>query len=91
MFSIRAVLAAGCVAALCALPQAGAAADVPAATVASAPALAAPAPWYWWRSQVDGARVCAQTSPGPGWQQDSAPFDGPGCRPRTRVLVLPPR
>lgn len=43
MFSIRAVLAAGCVAALCALPQAGAAADVPAATVASAPALVAPA------------------------------------------------
>ena len=44
MFSIRAVLAAGCVAVLCALPQAGAAADGPAATVASAPALAAPAP-----------------------------------------------
>lgn len=59
--------------------------------VAWGAAQAAPAPWYWWRSQVDGARVCAQTSPGPGWQQDSAPFDGPGCRPRTRVLVLPPR
>ena len=61
------------------------------ALVAWGAAQAAPAPWYWWRSQVDGARVCAQTSPGPGWQQDSAPFDGPGCRPRTRVLVLPPR
>ena len=27
---------------------------------------AAPAPWYYWRSLVDGQRVCAQTSPGPG-------------------------
>ncbi len=62
-----------------------------ALALGSSAALAAPAPWYWWRSQVDGARVCAQTSPGPGWQQDSAPFDGPGCRPRTRVLVLPLR
>ena len=44
MFSIRAVLAAGCVAALCALPQAGAAADVPATTATSAPALAVPVP-----------------------------------------------
>ncbi|AYM79224.1 NTE family protein RssA [Janthinobacterium sp. HH103] len=42
MFSIRAVLA-GCVAALCVLPQAGAAADVPAAA-SSAPALAVSAP-----------------------------------------------
>ena len=31
------------------------------------PLHAAPAPWYYWRSKVDGARVCAQTSPGPGW------------------------
>jgi len=37
MFSIRAVLAAGCVAALCALPQAGAAADVPAAALSPSP------------------------------------------------------
>ncbi len=47
MFSIRAVLAAGCVAALCALPQAGAAADVPAVIApppVSASALAVPAP-----------------------------------------------
>ena len=47
MFSIRAVLAAGCVAALCALPQAGVAADVPAAasppeTVRAASAVPAP-------------------------------------------------
>lgn len=47
-------------------------------------ALAAPAPWYYWRSKIDGTRICAQTSPGPGWEQDSAPFEGPGCQMRPR-------
>ncbi|MDH4428481.1 MAG: hypothetical protein QE495_18710 [Acidovorax sp.] len=50
---------------------------------------AAPAPWYYWRSLVDGARVCAQVSPGPGWERDSAAFEGPGCQPRRKVLVVP--
>ena len=40
-------------------------------------AMAAPAPWYYWRSKIDGARVCAQTSP------------GPGCQPRRKVLIVP--
>jgi len=52
---------------------------------------AAPAPWYYWRSTVDGARVCAQTSPGPGWERDSAAHEGPGCQPRRKVLVVPMR
>ena len=52
-------------------------------------AQAAPAPWYYWRSKIDGARVCAQVSPGPGWLRDSGPFDGPLCRPKPRVFVLP--
>ena len=52
---------------------------------------ASPAPWYYWRSLVDGQRVCAQTSPGPGWEQDSAPHEGPGCQPRRKVLVVPMR
>ena len=52
---------------------------------------AAPAPWYYWRSLVDGQRVCAQTSPGPGWEQDSAAYEGPGCQPRRQVLVVPVR
>lgn len=52
---------------------------------------AAPAPWYYWRSTVDGARVCAQVSPGPGWERDSAAFEGPGCQPRRKVLVVPTR
>ncbi len=54
-------------------------------------AWAAPAPWHWWRSKIDGQRVCAQTSPGPGWTEDGGPFDGPGCQPRPRVFVLPVR
>ncbi|EER57645.1 hypothetical protein AcdelDRAFT_4783 [Acidovorax delafieldii 2AN] len=54
-------------------------------------ALAAPAPWYYWRSQVDGRRVCAQASPGAGWMRDSPAFEGPGCQPRRRVIVVPMR
>ena len=52
---------------------------------------AAPAPWYYWRSLVDGQRVCAQTSPGPGWERDSAAYEGPGCQPRRKVLIVPMR
>lgn len=52
---------------------------------------AAPAPWYYWRSQVDGRRMCAQTSPGTGWTRDSDALDGPGCQPRPRVIVVPMR
>jgi hypothetical protein len=54
-------------------------------------AWAAPAPWYYWRSKVDGTRVCAQTSPGHGWERDSAAYDGPGCQPRRKVLIVPMR
>lgn len=53
--------------------------------------LAAPAAWYYWRSKIDGARVCAQTSPGPGWERDSPAYEGPGCQPRRRVLIVPMR
>lgn len=52
-------------------------------------ARAAPAPWYYWRSKLNGARVCAQTSPGEGWVQDSEPYEGPMCQPHRRVFVLP--
>lgn len=55
------------------------------------PASAAPASWYYWRSKVDGARVCAQTSPGPGWERDSQAYEGPGCQPRPKVIVVPMR
>lgn len=52
---------------------------------------AAPAPWYYWRSLVDGQRVCAQTSPGAGWEQDSTAYEGPGCQPRRKVFIVPMR
>ena len=52
------------------------------------PTHAAPAPWYYWRSKVDGHRICAQTSPGPGWTQDSGPYAGANCLLR-RVLAQP--
>ena len=55
------------------------------------PVQAAPAPWYYWRSLVDGQRVCAQTSPVPGWEKDNAAYEGPGCQPRRKVLVVPMR
>jgi len=52
---------------------------------------AAPAPWYYWRSMVNGVRVCAQTSPGHGWERDSVAYEGPGCHPRRKVLIVPMR
>jgi len=64
-------------------------AGVVVATVALGAAWAAPAPWYYWRSKLNGARVCAQTSPGAGWVRDSDPYEGPMCQPRRRVFVLP--
>ena len=72
----------------------------PPATVANPPARvvpalevaqAAPAPWYYWRSKVDGHRLCAQVSPGPGWERDGGPYEGPLCQPRRRVLIVPMR
>jgi hypothetical protein len=38
-----------------------------------------PAPWFEWRSKVDGKRVCAQTSLGPGWEKASGPFRDSHC------------
>mgnify|MGYP007112203151 CR=1 FL=1 len=42
--------------------------------------VAAPAPWYYWRSKLDGRRICAQTSPGQGWERDSEAYPKPQCR-----------
>ncbi|XAH22490.1 hypothetical protein AAFF27_21160 [Xylophilus sp. GW821-FHT01B05] len=51
-------------------------------------AAAAPAPWYQWRSLLNGARVCAQTSPGEGWARDDGPYRDAGCRHVLRVIRL---
>jgi hypothetical protein len=51
-----------------------------AAAALALPAIGAPAPWYYWRSKLDGRRVCAQTSPGQGWELDSEAYSKPMCR-----------
>ena len=47
--------------------------------LASTAALGKPAPWYWWASDVDGRRICQQTSPGPGWTREPRPFKDAHC------------
>ncbi|TXG77974.1 MAG: hypothetical protein E6R11_05720 [Rhodocyclaceae bacterium] len=46
----------------------------------STAAPAAPAPWHWWKSRLDGRLYCAQTSPGSGWVRVAGPFDNAQCR-----------
>jgi hypothetical protein len=47
--------------------------------LASALPHAEPAPWYKWRSKVDGALVCAQTALGPGWEKAAGPYRDSHC------------
>jgi hypothetical protein len=47
--------------------------------LSSALTQAEPAPWYKWRSKVDGALVCAQTALGPGWEKASGPYRNSHC------------
>lgn len=42
-------------------------------------AVAGPAPWYKWRSKLDGKQVCSQTPLGPGWEKASAAFKDSHC------------
>lgn len=42
-------------------------------------ALAGPAPWYMWRSKVDGRQFCAQTSLGAGWERATGPYKDSHC------------
>jgi len=42
-------------------------------------AQAAPAPWYWWSSKTSDARICAQTSPGDGWEQGKKAYLDARC------------
>ena len=48
----------------------------------AAPALAGPAPWYWWVSRDGPGRVCWQTSPGENWLREPQPFRDARCRVR---------
>lgn len=42
-------------------------------------ALAAPAPWHLWRSKLNDDTVCAQSSPGDGWEKAAGPFRDARC------------
>ncbi|HEX8613765.1 MAG TPA: hypothetical protein VF800_21010 [Telluria sp.] len=46
---------------------------------ASAALLAAPAPWFTWRSKADGKVVCHQTPLGPGWEKADGPYRDSHC------------
>lgn len=63
------------------------------------PALAEPAPWFVWRSKLNGHEHCAQASPGPGWERVRGPYRDVRCSqpaaatadPRRPVpTILPP-
>ncbi|PTD96567.1 hypothetical protein C8261_09040 [Pseudothauera lacus] len=56
-----------------------------AALFATSAAVAAPAPWYQWRSKLNGALHCAQTSPGEGWERVRGPFRDVRCERPVRV------
>lgn len=43
-------------------------------------AVAAPAPWFLWRSALGDHDICAQFSPGDGWVAVKGPFADSGCR-----------
>lgn len=44
-------------------------------------AIAAPAPWYKWRSKLTGAEVCAQVMQGE-WEMVAGPYSDAQCRKR---------
>ncbi len=49
------------------------------AAVSIGAAHAEPAPWYYWKSKINGKLHCAQTSPGEGWEKDSGPYKDSKC------------
>lgn len=50
----------------------------------SAALLAAPAPWFKWRSKTDGKVVCHQTALGAGWEKADGPYRDSHCM---RLLI----
>ncbi|WP_426195203.1 hypothetical protein [Massilia sp. DWR3-1-1] len=47
--------------------------------LATGAALARPAPWFTWRSKLNGLTVCAQTPLGPGWEKAFGPYRDSHC------------
>lgn len=51
---------------------------------------AAPAPWFLWQSKITGGVICAQHSPGDGWQQLAGSFSTAGqCKQAIRQSKKP--
>jgi hypothetical protein len=42
-------------------------------------ATAGPAPWYKWRSKLDGTIACSQTPLGAGWDRAAGPYQDSHC------------
>ncbi len=40
---------------------------------------AGPAPWWKWRSKIDGTLACSQTPLGEGWEKAYGPFRDAHC------------
>lgn len=47
--------------------------------LAAGAALAGPAPYYQWRSKLNGALACSQTPLGPGWEKSAGPYRDARC------------
>jgi hypothetical protein len=47
--------------------------------LAATSSLAAPAPYFQWRSTVDGALACSQTPLGEGWVKFAGPYRDARC------------
>ena len=45
----------------------------------SAQLSAGPAPWWQYRSKVDGKLACSQTPLGAGWEKAAGPFKDSRC------------
>jgi hypothetical protein len=45
----------------------------------AAVAHAGPAPWFEWRSKIDGKLVCSQTPLGAGWEKARGPYRDSHC------------
>ncbi len=43
---------------------------------------AAPAPFWQWRSKLDGALACSQVPLGSGWEKVSGPYRDSHCEKR---------
>jgi hypothetical protein len=51
--------------------------------------LASPAAWFKWRSKLDSAVVCSQTTPGDGWEKFTGPYRDARCEKlKTATQVL---